>query len=185
MRRGAAVGGLLLVLIAGARLASARQGEPLARLDVGPPGWAGIRLGMSLVQLERRLGVTLSVSPGAGQPVCSRFATRGDYDGYRLVLGFSAAKPGARLESLWVQFGGAEASASASGLAAALRHLVPQAAYQLDPKDPAESEAADPRPIYALSGQPGQSGQPGEPAAVIRFFPRDGALIALRSCLLP
>lgn len=176
MRKGAAIGGLLLVLIAGARLASARQGEPLARLDVGPPGWAGIRLGMSLVQLERRLGVTLSVSPGAGQPVCSRFATRGDYEGYRLVMGFSAAKPGARLESLWVQFGGAEAGASAPALASALRSKAPQAAYLIDPKDPAASEAADARPIYSLAG---------EPAAVIRFFPRDGALIALRSCLLP
>ena len=179
MKRRAAIGGLLLMWIAGARVAGARQGEPLARLDLGPPGWDGLRLGMSLVQLERRLGVTLPVSPGAGQPVCSRFATRGDYDGYRVVLGFSAAKPGAKLESLWVQFGGGEAGASAAGLAAALRHRVPQAAYQPDPKDPAESEAADPRPIYSLSAQP------GEPAAVIRFFPRDGALIALRSCLLP
>lgn len=179
MRRRAAAGGLLLMLIAGAHLASARQADPLARLDVGPAGWDGIRLGMSLVQLERRLGVTLPVSPGAGQPVCSRFATRGDYHGYRVVLGFSAAKPGAKLESLWVQFSGAEAGASASALATALRHRLPQAAYQLDPKDPAESEAADPRPIYALSGPP------GEPAAVIRFLPRDGALIALRACLLP
>jgi hypothetical protein len=176
MTRRAVIGGLLLMWIAGARVAGARQGEPLARLDLGPPGWDGLRLGMSLVQLERRLGVTLPVSPGAGQPVCSRFATRGDYDGYRLVMGFSAAKPGAKLESLWVQFGGAEAGAAATGLASALRKRMPQATYLPDPLDPAASEAADVRPIYALSG---------EPAAVIRFFPRDGALIALRSCLLP
>jgi hypothetical protein len=176
MKKSAAAGGLVLMLIAGARLAGGRQSDPLARLEVGPPGWAGIRLGMSLVQLERRLGVTLPVSPGAGQPVCSRFATRGDYDGYRLVMGFSAAKPGAKLESLWVQFGGAEAGAAATGLASALRKRMPQATYLPDPQDPAASEAADARPIYALSG---------EPAAVIRFFPRDGALIALRSCLLP
>jgi hypothetical protein len=182
MRKRAAMVGLLLIGVAGARGAGARQADPLGRLDVEPPGWNGIRLGMSLVQLERRLGTTLPVSPGAGQPVCSRFATRGDYDGYRLVMGFSAAKPGAKLESLWVQFGGAEAGASAPGLAAALRRRVPQAAYQLDPKDPAESEAADVRPIYTL---PGRTVQTGEPAAVIRFFPRDGALIALRSCLLP
>jgi hypothetical protein len=174
MKKGAAARGLVLGWLATAGIAGGRQADPLARLDLDPPGWAGIRLGMSLVQIERRLGVTLPLSPGAGRPVCSRFSTGGDYEGYRLVLGFPAAKPGAKLESMWVQFGGGEARASSSDLAAALRRRVPGALYLADARQPEASEAADPRPTYAL---------PGEPAAAVRFSPRDGALIALRSCL--
>jgi len=172
MRRAVGICGLLLAL-GTAHLVSARQADPLQRLDLNPPGWDGIRLGMSLVQLERRLGVTLPLSSAAGRPVCSRFSTQADYEGYRLVLGFAAAKPGAKLESLWVQFAGAEAGASAAGLAAALRRRAPQAAYLADAKAPAASEGADPRPTYGLEG---------EPAALVRFSPRDGLLIALRTC---
>ncbi len=172
-KRGARYGMALLLLAAAAW---ARQADLLARLDTEPPGWDGIRIGMSLVQIERRLGVTVALSPASGQPVCSRFATQGDYQGYRLVFGFAAAKPGAKLESLWVQFDGAETGASAAELVAALRARVPKAAYLPDPARPAASEADDSRPTYLL---------PGEPAVALRFAPRNGVLIGLRSCLLP
>jgi hypothetical protein len=152
---------------------SARQADPLARLDLDPAGWDGIRLGMSLVQLERRLGTTLPLSPRGAQPVCSAFATQGDYDGYRLVLGFAAAKPGAKLESLWVQFSGAEAGASAAALGDALRRRAPTATYVPAAGAPPGSEATDAKPAFDL---------PGKSAARVRFTPRDGVLIALAGC---
>jgi hypothetical protein len=144
--------------------------EPLARLESKPaPGWDGVRLGMSLVAVERRVGRTLAVEGAEGQPVCSRFAAQADHNGYRLVLGFPAAKPGAKLESLWVQFAGAEASLGPGPLAAALERRLPEARYL----GSAASEAEDPLPVYEL---------PAKDAA-LRLSPRDGMLLALRGCL--
>jgi hypothetical protein len=148
------------------------RAELLARFETQPAGWDGIRIGMSLVQLERRVGETLSVTPGSGTPVCSRFASRADYEGYRVVMGFASAKPGAKLESLWVDFDGEEASAGAADLEAALRRRLPAASELRDATPPAGS--GRPAAVYLL---------PGEPPVVVRFVPREGLLIALRSCL--
>lgn len=143
------------------------RAELLARFQTQPAGWDGIGIGMSLVQLERRVGETLSVSPAAGTPVCSRFASRADYQGRRIVMGFATAKPGAKLESLWVDFEGEEASAGAADLAAALRQRVPAASELGDAAGTAEA-------TYLL---------PGEPPVLVRFTLREGLLIALRGCL--
>lgn len=164
-RRRIAAGVLCALALAGA----ARAEEPLARLEVRPaPGWNGLRIGMSLVQLERRLGATLGIEDARDQPVCSRYAAQADHDGYRLVLGFAAAKPSAKLESLWVQFAGAESSLSPAALEAALTKRVPDA-ERLEDGSP---EA--PRPTYLVAA---------DPAVAVRLFPGDGLLLARRDCL--
>jgi hypothetical protein len=156
--------------------------DPLAGLEIedGRPGWDGIRLGMSLVQAERRLGTTLAVAArssqdAAGAPVCSAFAAEAERDGLRLVLGFPTARPGAKLESLWVRFEGEQVRASAEQLAAALRRRSPQAAY----RGPAGgAEADDPRPTYLLPLAPET-----KTADAVRFVPREGMLLAVADCL--
>src|SRR5262245_13584528 len=154
--------------------AAAAPGQLLRRLETAPAGWDGIRLGMSLVQLERRIGETLSIAPAQASPVCSRFASRATFQGYGVVLGFASAKPGAKLESLWIDFDADEVGATVRELAAALRSRVPAASHAPDASRPAASEEADPTPTYVL---------PGDPPVAVRFTPRDGALIALRTCL--
>ncbi len=153
--------------------------EPLARLEAKPaPGWDGVRLGMSLVALERRVGRTLAVDRAEGQPVCSSFAAEADYHGYRLVLGFPAAKPGAKLESLWVRFAGPEASLSPGELAATVKRRLPEARYL----GAAESERDDPLPVYELPAKDAGPNTAGGTAA-LRLSARDGLLLALRPCL--
>lgn len=158
---------------------SSAADEPLGRLEAKPvPGWDGVRLGMSLVSLERRVGRTLAIDRAAGQPVCSRFAAQADHNGYRLVLGFPAAKPGARLESLWVQFAGAEASLGPGQLGAALKRRLPEARYL----GSATSEEEDPLPVYELPASDATPNTAGGTAA-LRLAARDGMLLALRGCL--
>jgi hypothetical protein len=157
-----------------ATLALAQATDPIAPLEVvkGRLGWGGLDLGMSLVQIERKVGGTLAIDARRDRPVCSAYAADAEVGDLHLVLGFPSARPGARLESIWVQFEGYQVAASAGDLGAALRGHVPGVTYV--GSAPGLDEADDPRPTYAV---------PVDPPAVVRFAPRDGVQLALRSCL--
>lgn len=148
--------------------------DPLVGFEVedGRPGWDGVRLGMSLVQAERRLGATLALASRGTRPVCSSFAAEAEHHGMRLTLGFPSARPGAKIESLWVRFEGQQVAASAAELVVALRRHVPSASYRARP---GLAEADDPTPTYLLTAD-------GRGPAV-RFVPREGMLVAAAPCI--
>ena len=176
MGRGwSSAGASLAAASVAATLALAQATDPIAPLEVvkGRLGWGGLDLGMSLVQLERKVGGTLAIDARRDQPVCSAYASGAELGGLNVVLGFPSARPGARLESMWIQFEGYQVAASAADLTAALREHVPGATYV--PSAAGVDEADDPRPTYAVPA--------ASPPTVIRFAPRDGVLLARRTCL--
>ena len=164
-------------LVAAAGAAQPRAEDPVAELDLdrGAPGWQGLRLGLSAVQVERRVGATLALRArrsGEEVEVCAPVVAEAEFGGARLVLGFPNARPGAKLESLWVRFRGVQANAAE--LARALRARAPSTVYLPAPGGDTAVESADPMPTYSL---------PGEPPAAIRFVPESGMLLARRDCL--
>lgn len=167
------VGAALAAVALAVPAATAPEEAPLARLGAGPGelSWDGLELGMSLVQVERRVGGALGIDDAGGRGVCSKFAGGAERNGLTVVLGFPSARPGAKLESLWVQFEGHQVAASAAELEQALLALVPQATYL---ERAGVARADDPRPVFVL---------PGEPTLVVRIHPREGILLARRDCL--
>ena len=165
----------LVAALAAPGLSAAAEGAdpiPLFEVEDGQPGWDGVRLGLSLVQAERRLGTTLALAPRGSRPVCSAYAAETERNGIRLVLGFASARPGARIESLWVRFEGEQVAANGADLVAALRRHAPTATYRAR-SDVAEAD--DPEPTFLLGGE-------GRGAAV-RLVPREGMLLAGTACL--
>lgn len=177
-RRMAAVSGLVAT-VALAALAPAAQnepgGDPLAGLEVGEDGvgWDGIRIGMSLVQAERRFGGALSLTEIPGGR-CGRFVASAERDGLDLRVGFPAARPGAKVETLFVRFEGYQVVARAADLAASLKAKLAEARYRPDPAFPDRAEAEDPAPVYEL---------PGKTPLLIALRPRDGLLIGPPDCV--
>lgn len=163
-----------LLLTVSALLGQATE-TPLARLRIEPKkvGWDSVELGMSLVQTERRVGLTLALRPGvAGR--CGAYGVDIDRGTLRLSLGFPSPKPGAKLESLYVNFEGYQVLAKRVDLVAELKRVAPQASYFPDPRFPdlREEEAAD--PTYEL---------PGEGGWAVRIEPGRGLLLTMRSCI--
>ncbi|HSM12878.1 MAG TPA: hypothetical protein VLA66_02340 [Thermoanaerobaculia bacterium] len=168
--------GSWVALAALAVVAWAQGEDPLDRLSTGKsgPGWDGVELGISLVKAERLVGTTLAISPGSRLPVCSEFAASADHNGLRLVFGFPSARPGAKVESLWVQFGGEQIAASRDELVVSLLRRFPEARWIPDPEHPQENEQSDPTPVFDLGGSP---------PSVAKITPREGIQIARRDCL--
>ena len=165
-----------LAAVLSATVAVAQAEDPLDRFEVGKtgPGWDGIELGMSLVKAERLLGATLAISSGERRPVCSEYAAEVDFNGQRLVLGFPSARPGAKIDSIWVRFEGEQIAASRGRLVEALRSRAPGMVWIPDPEHPEAIEQDDPTPVYQLVGSP---------ASVVKLTPREGIQIARRECL--
>jgi hypothetical protein len=155
--------------------AQADGGDLLAALDAGGDklGWDGIQLGMSLVQAERKLGVTLGLEKGVSKG-CPAFVASGTRNGVTLTMGFPNPKPGAKIEWLRVRFGG-ESLVLASGpeLAAALRAKLPEVAWIAPADQPGATEAEDYTPAYRV---------PGKEPAVVEFVPRESMTIAYERC---
>jgi hypothetical protein len=174
--RGAAIA-LASALAAAAALGQHDAGEdPLAGLEITDEtiGWAGIELGMSLVQAERRFGLPLPLTerPGAR---CGRFAAAAERDGLILQVGFPTARPGAKVEEIFVRFEGYQVGANAAALAASLKRRVPDAAYMADHDRPDLQEADDPGPAYRFTR--------GKNAFAVHLRPRDGVQLARAECL--
>jgi hypothetical protein len=177
-RRSIAVAGVAAALaLAGALFAAQQEpaGDPLAALEVGGEavGWDGVRVGMSLVQAERRFGGALSLTEIPGSR-CGRFAASAERNGLDLRVGFPAAKPGAKIETLFVRFEGYQIAATTADLVASLKAKQPAVRYVPDPALPDRPEATDPAPVYEL---------PTKTPLAISLRPRDGLLIGPLACV--
>lgn len=170
--------GVLLALMAlpVAGLAQPTAEDPLSALELGKsgPGWDGITLGMSLVQAERRFGTTLPLSE---QPKarCGRYASASERNGLAIQVGFPAARPGARIETMFVRFEGYQATADAPVLVAALKARIPDAVFLPDSAMSELSEADHPAPSFTVTR--------GDEVWVVQLRPRDGMLLARRDCV--
>jgi hypothetical protein len=149
--------------------------SPLSRLhiDAKKVGWDNIEIGISIVQAERRSGLTLALTaiPSAQ---CGRYRVDIERDTLRLTLGFPGSKPGAKLDYLFVHFEGYQVLAKRDELVAELKRIAPGAVYFAPAKLPdlAEADAAD--PMYAL---------PGEAGLAVRVEPGAGLLLTRRDCM--
>lgn len=162
-------------LVAAALLAQATE-TPLAKLEGagGKVGWDGVQLGMSSVQVERRTGVTLAMQPASGKvPSCRAYSVAVERDTLRLTLGFPSSKPGAKLQSIYVQFEGYQVTAKQEALVAELKEKLPGATWIAPPGASPADEAHDPAPAYLV---------PGSQAAA-RIVAGAGLWLTLPSCL--
>ena len=170
--------GITGALLAGSLLAQATE-TPLADLEFedGKAGWDGITLGMSIVQVERRTGLTLAMQGGEGKPSdsgCKAYLVGVERGTLRLTLGFPSAKPGAKLQSIYVHFEGYQVTAKQEALVAELKVRLPGVSY-LPPSGGAPStEAADPAPAYLIPGAGGYAA---------RLVAGGGLWLTLRDCL--
>lgn len=165
-------------LLAGSLLAQASE-TPLARLEAedGKAGWDGIVLGMSSVQVERRTGVTLAMQANAGSTAaagCRSYTVTVERGTLRLILGFPSSKPGAKLQSIYVQFEGYQVTAKPEALVAELKEKLPGASYLPAGGTAPPAEADDPSPTYLIPGTGGYAA---------RLVPGAGLWITLRNCL--
>jgi hypothetical protein len=165
----------LAALLFSAALYAQATESSLARLraDGKKVGWDGVELGMSVVQAERRVGVALALS-ATGRDSCGTHAVDVERGTLRLTLGFPGARPGAKLETLYVHFEGYQALAKRETLVAELKRIAPGVVY-VAPKafpDLTESEAAD--PTFAL---------PGEGGYGVRLDPGRGLFLAPLDCI--
>jgi hypothetical protein len=151
--------------------------DPLAGLEVSAEGvgWSGVHLGMSLVQAERRFGTTLALEAGS-KGKCGKFVAGAERDGLNLSVGFASPKPGAKIETLYVQFEGYQVAADAQHLIASLRRKAPEARYLADPDLPDRNESNDPSPKFEVDGKI---------PVVIHLRTRDGLMISRRDCVVP
>jgi hypothetical protein len=146
---------------------------PLARLVVEGKkvGWDGVELGMSVVQAERRLGTSLALT-AAGRP-CAAYVVDVERGTLRLTLGFPSQKPGAKIESIYVNFEGYQVLADRDRLVAELKKVAPAAAFLPSSREPELTEATAPNPAYSL-------GVPGDYVAVVE--PGAGLRLTSRAC---
>src|SRR5690606_24504820 len=124
-----------------------------------------IELGMTFVQAERRFGTTLPLTENPGAR-CGRFVSASERGGLSIQVGFPSARPGARIETMFVRFEGDQVNADAAALIAALRARAPDATYLPDADLPGTTEADHPAPSFEVT----RDGQ----AWVIQLRPRDG-----------
>ncbi|MDQ1347864.1 MAG: hypothetical protein QG573_1238 [Acidobacteriota bacterium] len=165
-------------LFAGSILAQDAE-TPLSRLEVedGKVGWDGLSLGMSIVQVERRTGVTLAMQSAGGTTAasgCRAYLVGVERGTLRMTLGFPSAKPGAKLQSIYVHFEGYQVTAKSEALVQELKSKVPGVAYMPQTGAPAHTEVDDPAPEYDLPGKGGYAA---------RLVPGDGLWLTLRECL--
>lgn len=158
----------------GVRAEDPSTADPLAGLEASADGvgWDGIRLGMSLVQAERRFGVTLALD-GRPKARCAQFVAGAERGGLNLSVGFPTAKPGAKIDTIYVQFEGYQVAANTQTLVASLKRKIPTARYLPDPARPERTEAEDLSPKYAVDGKV---------PAVIHLRVRDGVMITRPEC---
>ena len=170
--------GLAAMLVAtGAPRLTAQDASPglLARLSVedGYLSWDGLRVGMSLVQAERKIGVTLALDRNRDQP-CPVWVANADFHGQSITVGFPTPKPGAKIQWIQVRFRGALVQAGANELVPALHSRLPEAVWVPPAEHPDLAEADDLQPDFTLEGK--------EPQA-LRLAPREWLVLSTRPCI--
>jgi len=173
--RGTLAGIALACAVASPPPLAAQSGQALSKLalEEGLLSWDGIRLGLSLVQSERKLGLTLALSKNPETNPCAKFVTEAERGGLTLTLGYASPKPGAKIAWLRVRFEGEQIASSARDLAAELRARFPGAEWIHPAAKPDLVETDDLSPTYLIPGK--------EPQAV-RFAPREWMELAAPSC---
>lgn len=174
--RGGVTAAALLLALGGAPPLAAQPGQALTKLVVedGHLAWDDIRLGLSLVQAERKLGVTLALSKNPESNPCAKFVTEAERGGLTLTLGFASPKPSAKVAWLKVRFEGAQIASSASDLAAELRARFPGAEWIRPAASPDLAEADDLSPTYTVPG--------GKEPQALRFAPREWMELGTPGC---
>ena len=149
--------------------------SPLARLRVEGEkvGWDGVEIGMSVVQAERRVGTSLALSRSSSTR-CPGYSVDVEHQAVRLSLGFPSNKPSAKIESIYVRFGGYQTLAKRAELAAELKRIAPGATYFAPSQFPELKEDEAANPTYSL---------PGEPGYTVRIEPGAGLLLTRKECL--
>jgi hypothetical protein len=150
-------------------------GQALERLtlDDGLITWDGIRLGMTIPQIERRVGATVAMQKSK-EPGCPTWIAEAQHRGLSLVFGFSTPKPSGKAEWIHVRFEGDLVMASGAELVAALKQKFPGAQW-LPPKEPAGiAESEDLEPDFSI---------PGKEPQVVRLYPREALVLAKSACL--
>jgi hypothetical protein len=170
--------GLVALLVATGAPHLAAQGaspDPLARLAVedGYLSWDGLRVGMSLVQAERKIGVTLALDRNRDQP-CPVWVANAEFHGQSVTVGFPSPKPGAKIQWIQVRFRGALVQAGSKELVPALHSRLPAAVWVPPADHPDLTEADDLQPDYTLEGK--------EPQA-LRLAPREWLVLSTRPCI--
>lgn len=169
-------GTALVTLVAlGATAGGAQQQDALDKLTVedGLLAWDGIRLGMSIPQIERRVGATIAIERSK-EGGCPKYTARAEHHGLSLTIGFPSPKPSGKVEWLMVRFEGYQIQASGADLVASLKQKIAGVEW-LPPAEPAGiPESDDLEPDFAV---------PGKEPQVVRFYPRESMLLAKKSCL--
>jgi hypothetical protein len=171
-----AVTAAALLAATGAPPLAAQPGQALSKLALedGLLSWDGVRLGLSLVQSERKLGVTLALAKNPETNPCAKFVTEAERGGLTLTLGFASPKPSAKIAWLKVRFEGEQIASSASDLAAELRARFPGAEWIRPANRPDLAESDDLSPAYSVPG--------GKEPQAIRFAPREWMELATPNC---
>lgn len=174
--RRAVAAAALAVAVGAASPLSAQTGQALSKLAIedGFLAWDGIRLGLSLVQSERKLGVTLALTKNPEPNACAKFVTEAQRGGLTLTLGFASPKPSAKIAWLKVRFEGEQIASSASDLAAELRARFPGAEWIRPASQPDLAESDDLSPTYTVPG--------GKEPQAIRFAPREWMELSTPNC---
>jgi hypothetical protein len=142
-------------------------------LDDGLLMWDGVRLGMTIPQIERRVGATIAIQKSK-EPGCPAFTAQAEHHGLSLTIGFPSPKPSGKAEWIRVRFEGHQIQSSGVDLAASLRQKVPGVEW-VPPAEPAGiPESDDLEPDFAV---------PGKEPQVVRFYPRESMILAKKSCL--
>jgi hypothetical protein len=174
--RGGVAAAALILTLGGPSPLAAQTGQALSKLAIedGHLSWDGVRLGLSLVQSERKLGVTLALSRNPETNPCAKFITEAERGGLTLTLGFTSPKPSAKIAWLKVRFEGAQIASSASDLAAELRARFPGTEWIRPASPPDLVEGDDLSPTYAVPG--------GKEPQALRFAPREWMELATPEC---
>jgi hypothetical protein len=174
--RRAATAAALVVAVGGASPLTAQTGQALSKLAIedGFLSWDGIRLGLSLVQSERKLGVTLALTKNPETNPCAKFVTEAERGGLTLTLGFTSPKPSAKIAWLKVRFEGEQIASSGSDLVAELRSRLPGVEWIRPANQPDLAESDDLSPTFTVPG--------GKEPQAIRFAPREWMELATPNC---
>ncbi len=174
---GALLGLSALLLLVGTPplAAEGAASDPLSRLALedGLLAWDGLRIGMSLVQAERKIGVTLALDRNRDS-ACPVWVANADFHGQSVTVGFPSPKPGAKIQWIRVTFRGSLVQFGAAELVSSLHGRLAGAVFVPPAEHPDYKEAEDVQPDYTVEGKQPQS---------VRIAPREWMILAARDCM--
>ena len=116
-------------------------------------GWNGIMLGMTVDQVEERVGFELDARPYRATEGCRGVGANIEYRDLSLFLCFRGEFSKQQLALIFVRRPG---PCPLRDIVQQLKAAVPRLKYQPSPKDPHVSESDSPKPLYVLAQDPDQ-----------------------------